>query len=125
MTHTRVVIKSLQKDLKTVFRDLAIKGLALKSWGKASASAKNIVRDHMERNWPSLWLAENGWKLEHLASLDYPGWMQTNLNENGKLMSKDEDSELGPIHKRKAGASKLEQIDKKLKCTSSCLVAIY
>ena len=123
VTHTREVIKSLRKELKTVFRDLAIKGLAPKSWGKASASAKNIVRDHMERNWPLLRLAENGWKLEHLASLDYPGWMRTNLNENGKLMFKDEDSESGPIRKRKAGVSKSEQIDKKLKCTSSCLVA--
>ncbi|KAG8217047.1 hypothetical protein J3R82DRAFT_5038 [Butyriboletus roseoflavus] len=65
-----------------VFWDLAIKGVALKSWGKASVSAKNIVRDYMEHNWPSLRLAENGWKLEHLASLDYPGWMRTNLNEN-------------------------------------------
>jgi len=79
----------------------------------------------MEHNWPSLRLAENGWKLEHLASLDYPGWMRTNFNENGKLMSKDEDLEWGPIRKRKAGASKLEQIDKKLKCTSLCLVATY
>ncbi|KAG8220305.1 hypothetical protein J3R82DRAFT_3563 [Butyriboletus roseoflavus] len=71
--HTRVVIKSLQKDLKTVFQDLVIKGVAPKSWGKASASAKNIVRDYMEHNWSSFWLAENGWKLEHLASLNYPG----------------------------------------------------
>lgn len=122
-TLSKDVIKTLRKDLKSAFRELALKGIASKSWGKASMSAKKIVKDHMEANWAILRLAENGWKLEHLASLDYPGWMRTNLNEHGKLLSNpgsEGDSETSTSRKRK-GKDKSEEPDKKPKSTFSTL----
>ena len=100
--------------------------MAPKSWGKANASAKDVVYALAYKAFPFLQLAENNWKTELLCSLDYPGWVHNNLDDAGNWLTtrkiKQEKEGMmvnelgsGSNKKCKGKAIKSEVAEKKLK----------
>ena len=78
--------------------------MAPKSWGRETTLAKQIVYPNIYKSYPYL-LAENDWKLENLCSINYPGWVQNNLDEQGGWQDDDDDivvvSVTGPSKKQR------------------------
>lgn len=68
-------LKAIRKTIQGGWAELVSKTMAPKSWGKANASAKELVYSLTYQAFPFLQLAENHWKIELLCSLDYPGWV--------------------------------------------------
>lgn len=102
--------------------------MAPKSWGKANASAKELVHSLTYKAFPFLQLAKNNWKIELLCSLDYPGWVRNNLDNKGNWLTshkvkQEEESptvneaatQASTSRKHKVKAPKYEVAEKKLK----------
>lgn len=119
-------LKSIRKTIRGGWAELVTKSMAPKSWGKANASAKDIVYALAYKAFPFLQLAENNWKIELLCSLNYPGWVRNNLDDTGnwlttrKIKQEEEgttvnESGSGSNKKRKGKAIKSEVAEKKFK----------
>ncbi|KAG6369436.1 hypothetical protein JVT61DRAFT_14851 [Boletus reticuloceps] len=84
---TEGTLKAICKTIQGCWAELVIKGMALKSWGKAKASAKDVVYSLAYKSFPFLQLAENNWKIDLLCSLNYPGWVHNNLDDKGNWVA--------------------------------------
>ncbi|KIM62273.1 hypothetical protein SCLCIDRAFT_120100, partial [Scleroderma citrinum Foug A] len=62
--------------------------LAPPSWGRLSASARQFIHNLMESTFQDFKFANNGWKLNYLASTTYPAWWKGKLDENGRWKPK-------------------------------------
>ncbi|KIK35847.1 hypothetical protein CY34DRAFT_95390, partial [Suillus luteus UH-Slu-Lm8-n1] len=78
-----LIIKAIRKALRAAWTELAIRGLAPLSWGRVTASAAELTNMIMEKAFPLFRLADNGWKLDYLATASYTSWRRNNLNESG------------------------------------------
>ncbi|KAI9567404.1 hypothetical protein HD554DRAFT_2173514 [Boletus coccyginus] len=70
------------------WNDLATQKCALFTWGHATASAHDYFHLYMEDKWPLFRLCDNGWKLNELASVTYPGYKWSYLDDEGNLKVK-------------------------------------
>ncbi|KAI6104463.1 hypothetical protein EDD16DRAFT_1707685 [Pisolithus croceorrhizus] len=68
--------------------ELMHRKLAPLSWGRLSATACQFVHDLMEGTYPDFKFANNGWKLDYLASNTYPAWRKGKLDDNGRWKQK-------------------------------------
>ncbi|KAG1830788.1 hypothetical protein EV424DRAFT_1374497 [Suillus variegatus] len=59
------------------------------SWGKVSASGRQLVHSLMEDTFPLFKFADNGWKLDFLATSSYPSWRRNNLDSDNNRKSRD------------------------------------
>lgn len=69
-----------------MWKDLALKKIAPRKWRKASASARDLVCETIYKKYPFLALADNDWKLDYIAGLDYPGWVRRYLDNDGNYI---------------------------------------
>ncbi|KAG2349711.1 hypothetical protein BDR05DRAFT_943602 [Suillus weaverae] len=61
--------------------------------GVVSASGHKLIHTLMEDTYPLLKFADNGWKLEYLASTSYSAWHRTYLTDDGNWKLKNHDNE--------------------------------
>ncbi|KAI6036056.1 hypothetical protein PISMIDRAFT_12317 [Pisolithus microcarpus 441] len=80
--------KAIRKVLRGGWVELVNRELAPPSWGRLSASARQFVHGLMENAYPDFKFANNGWKLDYLASTTYPAWRKGSLDDNGKWKQK-------------------------------------
>ncbi|KAI6005997.1 hypothetical protein EDD15DRAFT_2215265 [Pisolithus albus] len=120
---SRETAKAIRKLLRGGWVELVYKDLAPPSWGRLSAGARQFIHDLMESTYPHFKFANNGWKLDYLASNTYPAWRKGNLDDNGRWKQKkgkglkiedddndDEDDSSDEIgRKRKVWAFKSEE----------------
>ncbi|KAI6035802.1 hypothetical protein EDC04DRAFT_2897575 [Pisolithus marmoratus] len=94
--------------------------LAPPSWGRLSASAQQFIHSLMESAYPDFKFANNGWKLDYLASMTYPAWQKGSLDDNGKWKQKkgkgpkikdneDEDNSTDEVGMKQKGLVKSEE----------------
>ncbi|KAG2739420.1 hypothetical protein P692DRAFT_20755706, partial [Suillus brevipes Sb2] len=80
-------VDAIRKTLRGAFSELNNQGLAPARWGNLTASGTELMNGIMEKAHPIFRLANNGWKLHHLAMSSYPSWRRNhieNANENSK-----------------------------------------
>lgn len=85
---SRETAKAIRKLLRGGWVELVHRELAPPSWGRLSASARQFIHSLMESSYPDFKLANNGWKLDYLASTTYPAWRKGTLDDNGKWKQK-------------------------------------
>lgn len=87
------MVKGIRKALRAGWCELTNRKLAPKTWGVLSASGRKLIHTLMEDAYPLLKFADNGWKLEYLASTSYSAWRRTYLTDDGNWKSKNHDNE--------------------------------
>ena len=122
-----VTLKAIRKTIWGCWAEVIVKGMAPKSWGKANASAKEVIFSLAYKSFPFLQLAENDWKIDLLCSVNYPGWVCNNLDDkwnwvaSHRVKQEDElaatgDEPTGSVSKkRKVKPVKSEPTEKQLK----------
>ena len=75
-------IKAIRRVLCGGWSELVNRKIAPQSWGKLSASGRQLIHSFMENEFPLFKFAKNGWKLDHLATSTYPAWRRSNLDGN-------------------------------------------
>ena len=94
------------------------------SWGRLTASGHMFFHNFMGKAFPMFKLANNSWKLDHLAATSYPAWKKRKLDENSRWMEKgrggkvedDDNSDEVGMKCARASACKSETPEKKFKC---------
>jgi len=81
-------VKAIRKLLCGGWVELVHQELAPPSWGRLSASARQFIHNLMESTFQDFKFANNGWKLDYLASTTYPAWQKGKLDENGRWKPK-------------------------------------
>ncbi|KAG1722677.1 hypothetical protein EDB19DRAFT_1954688 [Suillus lakei] len=87
------MVKGIRKALCAGWCELTNRKLAPKTWGVLSASGRKLIHTLMEDAYPLLKFADDGWKLEYLASTSYSAWRRTYLTDDGNWKSKNHDNE--------------------------------
>ncbi|KAG1723999.1 hypothetical protein EDB19DRAFT_1915764 [Suillus lakei] len=82
-------IKAICKLLQGGWSELLSHKMAPQSWGKVSASGRQLIHSLMEDMFPLFKFADNSWKLDYLATSSYPSWRQNNLNSDNNRKSRD------------------------------------
>ncbi|KAI5986399.1 hypothetical protein EDD15DRAFT_2200184 [Pisolithus albus] len=80
--------KAIRKVLRGGWVELVDLKLAPPSWGRLSARGRRFIHGLMESAYPDFKFANNGWKLDYLASMMYPAWRKGSLDDNGKWKQK-------------------------------------
>ncbi|KAI5996074.1 hypothetical protein EDC04DRAFT_2910083 [Pisolithus marmoratus] len=80
--------KAIRKVLCGGWVELINQELAPPSWGRLSVSAQQFIHSLMESAYPDFKFANNGWKLDYLASMTYPAWWKGSLDDNSKWKQK-------------------------------------
>ncbi|KAI6022359.1 hypothetical protein BKA83DRAFT_4493658 [Pisolithus microcarpus] len=116
--------KAIRKLLRRGWVELVHRELVPPSWGRLSTSARQFIHGLMESTYPHFKFANNGWKLDYLASNMYPAWQKGKLDDSGRWKQKkgkgvkmeedddnneDDDSSDEIGRKRKAWAFKSEE----------------
>ncbi|KAI6032427.1 hypothetical protein EDC04DRAFT_2898257 [Pisolithus marmoratus] len=80
--------KAIRKVLRGGWVEVVNQELAPPSWGRLSASTQQFIQSLMESAYPDFKFANNGWKLNYLASMTYPAWWKESLDDNGQWKQK-------------------------------------
>ncbi|KAF8576500.1 hypothetical protein K439DRAFT_1622808 [Ramaria rubella] len=67
-------VRSICEMCHAIWLKLIKNRLAPKTWGDADMMVKDYFRTHMLVKHLDLGLCHNGWKVDRLATDDYPGW---------------------------------------------------
>ena len=120
--------KAIWNAVRRGWAQLVKEESAPQSWGRLTASGHVFFHNFMEKAFPMFKLANNGWKLDHLAATSYPAWRKRKLDENCRWKEKgkgikvedddddDDNDEVGM--KRIALRCKSEAPEKKFKGAS-------
>ncbi|KAG1866999.1 hypothetical protein C8R48DRAFT_772188 [Suillus tomentosus] len=87
------MVKGIRKALRAGWCELTNRKLAPKTWGVLSASGRKLIHTLMEDAYPLLKFADDGWKLEYLASTSYSAWHRTYLTDDGNWKSRNHGNE--------------------------------
>ncbi|KAG0694272.1 hypothetical protein DFH29DRAFT_880830 [Suillus ampliporus] len=119
-------IKAIWRVLHGGWSELVTCKITPHSWGKLSASGRQLIHNFMEHEFPLFKLANNGWKLDHLATMTYPAWRRNNLDINGDWKSggnikkeddnDDIDNECAESDGEGTNARKRKQVAESVKC---------
>ncbi|KAH0835427.1 hypothetical protein J3R83DRAFT_9056 [Lanmaoa asiatica] len=92
-------VGQIRDSMRLAWNDLASQKRAPFTWGRATASVHDYFHSYMEDKWPILRFCNNGWKLDELASVTYPGYKRSYLDNEGNLKGKvkTEETELDEI----------------------------
>ncbi|KAI6137790.1 hypothetical protein BKA82DRAFT_4022756 [Pisolithus tinctorius] len=82
---TSEMLTKIQRALHAGWIELTQCKIAPDTWGRASTTALQFIRAHMEKDFPLFKLAESGWKLEHLCTKPYLAWRTKCLDDHGNL----------------------------------------
>ncbi|KAH0826154.1 hypothetical protein J3R83DRAFT_5572 [Lanmaoa asiatica] len=84
----------IRDNMRLAWNDLAAQKRAPFTWGRATASVHDYFHLYMEDKWPILKLCNNRWKLDELASITYPGYKRSYLDDKGHLKVKVKSEEV-------------------------------
>ncbi|KIM52270.1 hypothetical protein SCLCIDRAFT_141557, partial [Scleroderma citrinum Foug A] len=121
------IAKEIRKAVCRGWAQLVKEESVPQSWGRLTASGHTFFHNFMGKAFPMFKLANNGWKLDHLAATSYPAWQKRKLDENSRWKEKgkgikvedndndnNDSDEVGTKHAR-ALACKSETPEKKFK----------
>jgi hypothetical protein len=74
--------------VRAIWVKFAEMGVAPASWGKGSPTVANEYKAEMCHQFPEFHLCENDWKVQHLATTDYPSWHSNYFGDTDKKESK-------------------------------------
>ena len=78
---------SIRKFARSLWAGLSKAGRAPKSWGRADAQTSSQFQIEMCRKFPELKLCEGNWKVDLIATMNYPSWYSNQKEENRKCAS--------------------------------------
>ena len=81
-------LSSIRQLARAVWVKFAEMGMAPASWGKANLTLANKYKAEMHRWFPEFRLCENDWKVQQLATTDYPSWHLNYFGNTEKVESK-------------------------------------
>jgi hypothetical protein len=117
-------IDAIRKALRAAWSELLIRKLAPLTWGKLTASGAQLINSLMENAYPLFKLANNGWKLDYLATMSYSSWRRHHIDDFGNpLVVGDDDGGDNTSKGRKRKHIKLEAsevAEKRIKGSSNC-----
>lgn len=90
---TDTMIKAIRKLLRGAWAELIRRKLAPKTWGKASATARQVVHTLLENTYPLFKFADDGWKLDYLISTSYSAWRRNHVDDHGNWKKKNIDDD--------------------------------
>lgn len=90
-------ISLIRDSMRLAWNNLAAQKCTPFTWRHTTASVHNFFHSYMEDKWPILRLCNNGWKLDKLASVTYPGYKWLYLNDKGHLKVKVKTEENTPV----------------------------
>lgn len=76
---------ALRRFARELWAGLNSVGKAPKTWGKVDAAVATQYRNEMERRFSELRLCDNSWKVDLLATLNYPSWYNNNVEKEEHL----------------------------------------
>jgi hypothetical protein len=79
-------LSAIRQLARTIWVKFAEMGLAPATWGKASLTLVNEYKAEMRRQFPEFRLCENDWKVQQLATTDYPSWHSNYSGDAEKKM---------------------------------------
>jgi hypothetical protein len=68
------VVGLIHDSMHLAWNNLAEQKCALCTWKQATAAMHQYFHLYMEDKWPLLKLCNNGWKIDELTSITYPGY---------------------------------------------------
>jgi hypothetical protein len=83
-------ITAISNRLREIWHECWLKGIAPTTWGKGSATFRDFVRMQIYDYASELRFCEDHWKLDLIATTNYPGWYRT--KESGGDSDKEEGS---------------------------------
>jgi hypothetical protein len=72
---------SIRKLARSLWAGLSKAGKAPKSWGKVDAQTSSQFQIEMCRKFPELRLCEGNWKVDFIATMNYPSWSSNQAKE--------------------------------------------
>jgi hypothetical protein len=72
---------SIRKLARSLWAGLSKAGKAPKSWGKVDAQTSSQFQIEMCRKFPELRLCEGNWKVDLIATMNYPSWFSNQAKE--------------------------------------------
>ncbi|KAG1742885.1 hypothetical protein EDB19DRAFT_1827590 [Suillus lakei] len=90
---TNMIVKAIWKLPHGAWAELVRCKLALKTWGKATATARQIVHTLMENTYPLFKFADDGWKFNYLMSMLYSAWRRNHINDDEDWKKKHVDND--------------------------------
>ena len=72
---------SIRKLARSLWAGLSKAGKAPKSWGKVDAQTSSQFQIEMCRKFPELRLCEGNWKVDLIATMNYPSWYSNQAKE--------------------------------------------
>ncbi|KAF9230876.1 hypothetical protein BU15DRAFT_68822 [Melanogaster broomeanus] len=78
-------VKAIRASMRDAWNELVRHDLSPASWGRASTTSRKLFQSLMEKDWPIFKLCNDGWKLDYLACVPYPGWKRAHLDDNGHM----------------------------------------
>lgn len=88
-------LSSIRQLARVVWVKFAEMGMAPVSWGKANLMLANEYKSEMRHRFPEFRLCENDWKLQQLATTDYPS---CHLNYFGDTLDSKKKRPLFQVH---------------------------
>ncbi|KAG2747571.1 hypothetical protein P692DRAFT_20819488 [Suillus brevipes Sb2] len=90
---TNPIVKAIWKLLRGAWAELVRCKLAPKTWGKATATARQIVHTLMKNAHSLFKFADDSWKLNYLMSTSYSVWQRNHVDDDGDWKKKPADDD--------------------------------
>ncbi|KAG1781320.1 hypothetical protein EV702DRAFT_1042437 [Suillus placidus] len=118
---SETTIDAIQKALRAAWSELLSRKLAPLTWGKLTASGGQLVNTLMENAFPLFKFANNGWKLNYLATMSYLSWRRHHMDDYGNPLSggdtgdDGDNTSKGQKRKQRMKSEAFEVLEKKIK----------
>jgi hypothetical protein len=88
-------VRAMRKVLRGAWSELVQRKLAPLTWGKLATTGRDLVHGLMEAAFPFLRFANNGWKVERMATKTYSSWHGRHVDDNGNWKNKKSQQDSG------------------------------
>ncbi|KAG1780069.1 hypothetical protein EV702DRAFT_1194835 [Suillus placidus] len=118
---SETTIDAIRKALRAAWSELLSCKLAPLTWGKLTASGGQLVNTLMENAFPLFKFANNGWKLDYLATMSYSSWRRHHMDDYGNPLSggdtgdDGDNTSKGKKRKQRMKSEAFEVLEKKIK----------
>jgi hypothetical protein len=123
---SETTIDAIRKVLRAAWLELLVRKLAPLTWGKLTTSGAQLMNSLMENACPIFKLANNGWKLNYLATTSYVSWRRNHMDKFSNLqVGHDNEGDATSKGKKRKQGMKFESevpkvAEKKIKGLSYC-----
>ena len=84
-------VKAIHQLAKAFYTELDKRGAAPSTWSDLSGNERQRFEQQMEEAYPELALCQDHWKVNAIATAQYPAWIQTRSRRAGKQKLKMEE----------------------------------